>query len=130
MIAYKVDLLTPFCREYDYVRDSRVSRIRRKREALLPLYLEQCLDIVLFGHTWIDLELLKVQCVYVCKTIYEVDHLIWHCERFGSERHRLIDALSDLDVLHGTPVRDMCGLRKWSAIKCCLDFLGSFKIGF
>jgi hypothetical protein len=59
-----------------------------------------------------------------------VDHLIWHCERFGSERHRLIDALSELDVQHGTPVRDLCGLRKWSAIKCCLDFLGSLRIRF
>jgi hypothetical protein len=67
----------------------------------------------------------------VCLKDYEtVDHLIWHCERFGSERHRLIDALSELDVLHGTSVRDLCGLRKWSAIKCCLDFLGSFKVGF
>jgi hypothetical protein len=59
-----------------------------------------------------------------------VDHLIWHCERFGSEKHQFIDALSKLDVLHGTPVQDLCGLRKWSAIKCCLDFLGSFKTGF
>jgi hypothetical protein len=67
----------------------------------------------------------------VCLKDYEtVDFLIWHCERFGSERHRLIDAMSELDVLHGTPVRDLCGLRKWSAIKCCFDFLGSFKIGF
>jgi hypothetical protein len=67
----------------------------------------------------------------VCLKDYDtVDHLIWHCERFGSERHRLIDALSELDVLHGTPVRDLCGLRKWSAIKCCLDFLGSFEIRF
>jgi hypothetical protein len=38
----------------------------------------------------------------VCLQDYEtVDHLIWHCERFGSERHRLIDALSELDVQHG-----------------------------
>jgi hypothetical protein len=59
-----------------------------------------------------------------------LDHLIWHCERFGSERHRLMDALSALDVQHGTPVRDLCGLRKWSAIKCCLDFLESFRIRF
>jgi hypothetical protein len=67
----------------------------------------------------------------VCLQDYEtVDHLIWHCERFGSERHLLIDALSELDMQDGTPVRDLCGLRKWSAIKCCLDFLGSFKIGF
>jgi hypothetical protein len=47
-----------------------------------------------------------------------------------AERHRLIDALSKLDVLNGTPVRDLYGLRKWRAIKCCLDLLGSFKIGF
>jgi hypothetical protein len=47
--------------------------------------------------------------VYVCKTLRQWDHLIWHCERFGSERHQLIDALSKLDVLHGTPVRDLCG---------------------
>jgi hypothetical protein len=46
----------------------------------------------------------------VCLEDYEtVDHLIWHCERFGSERHRLIDALFQLDELHGTPVRDLCG---------------------
>jgi hypothetical protein len=67
----------------------------------------------------------------VCLQDYEtVDHLIWHCERFWSEKHRLVDALSELDVLYGTPVRDLCGLRKWSDIKCCLDFLGSFKIRF
>jgi hypothetical protein len=50
----------------------------------------------------------------LCLKDYEiVDHLIWYCARFRSERHRLIDALSELDVLHGTPVRDLCGPRKW-----------------
>jgi hypothetical protein len=45
----------------------------------------------------------------VCLQDYEtVDHLIWHCERFGSERHRLVDALFELVVLHVTPVRDLC----------------------
>jgi hypothetical protein len=44
----------------------------------------------------------------VCLKDYEtVDHLIWHYERFGSERYRLIDTLSELNVLHGTPVRDL-----------------------
>jgi hypothetical protein len=47
----------------------------------------------------------------VCLNAYEpVNHLIWHCERFGSEIHRRIDALSELDVLHGTPVRDLIWL--------------------
>jgi hypothetical protein len=53
-------------------------------------------------------------CLYL-KDYETVDHLIWHCERFGSERHRLIDALSELDVLHRTPLRDLCGLQKWSS---------------
>jgi hypothetical protein len=30
--------------------------------------------------------------------IETVDHLIWHCERFRLERHRLIDALAALNV--------------------------------
>jgi hypothetical protein len=38
-------------------------------------------------------------CVYL-KNYETKDHLIWHCERFGPERHRLIDALAELDVLH------------------------------
>jgi hypothetical protein len=67
----------------------------------------------------------------VCLKDYEtVDHLIWYCERFGSEKHRLIDRLAELDKLHVTPVQDLCGLQKWSGITCCLDFLGSFKFGF
>jgi hypothetical protein len=49
-------------------------------------------------------------CVFL-KDYETVDHLIWHCERFGSDRHRLIDALSKLDVLHGTPVRNLYGLQ-------------------
>jgi hypothetical protein len=57
-----------------------------------------------------------------------VDHLIWHCERFENERRRLIDALTALDVQFGTPVRDLCALKKWWAMKCCLDFLGSLGI--
>jgi hypothetical protein len=90
---------------------------------------------IMSGHSsvWSHLEIFGIvedpMCVHL-KDYETVDHLIWYCERFGSEKHRLIDALSELDVLHGTPVQDLCGLRKWSAIKCCLDFLGSFKIGF
>jgi hypothetical protein len=62
----------------------------------------------------------------VCLKDYEtVNHFIWHYERFGSERHQFMEALSGLDVLHETPFRDLCGLRKWSVIKCCLDFFGS-----
>jgi hypothetical protein len=62
----------------------------------------------------------------VCLKNYETgDHLIWHCERFETERHRHRTAL---DVQIGTPVLDLCALKKWRGMKCCLDFLGSLGI--
>jgi hypothetical protein len=40
--------------------------------------------------------------MYVCASDCEtVDHLIWHCEIFRFERHRLIDALAALNVSIG-----------------------------
>jgi hypothetical protein len=53
----------------------------------------------------------------------DLDHLIWRCERFRVERHRLIDALAALNVTIGIPLRDLCALKKWCAVKCCLDLL-------
>jgi hypothetical protein len=68
-----------------------------------------------------------VKCI--CLKDYEtVDHLIWHCKRFETERRRLTDTLTALDVQLGTPVRDLCALKKWRAMKCCLNFLGSLEI--
>jgi hypothetical protein len=40
------------------------------------------------------------------------------CERFRLERHRLIDALAALNVSIGIPIRDLCALKKWCAVKC------------
>jgi hypothetical protein len=53
----------------------------------------------------------------VCAGDYEtVDHLIWHCERFRSDRHRLIGALAALNVSIGILIRDLCALKKWCAV--------------
>jgi hypothetical protein len=46
-------------------------------------------------------------CIYL-KDYETMDHLIWHCERFDTERRRLTDTLTALDVQLGTPVRDLC----------------------
>jgi hypothetical protein len=65
----------------------------------------------------------------VCAGDYEtVDHLSWYCERFRLERHRLIGALAALNVSFGIPIRDLCALKKWSAVKYCLDFLRELGI--
>jgi hypothetical protein len=62
----------------------------------------------------------------VCADVYEtVDHLIWHCERFLLESHRLIDALAALNVGIGIPIRDLCASRH-TTVKYCLDFLRGF----
>jgi hypothetical protein len=67
----------------------------------------------------------------VCLKDYEtVDQLICDCERFETERRRLTDALTALDMQLGTSVRDLCVLKKWRSKKCCLDFLGSLEIRF
>jgi hypothetical protein len=62
-------LLRKWQRTWDLADTGRfahsILRVRKMRGAMLPLYLELYLDIILFGHTWIDLELLKGQCVYV-----------------------------------------------------------------
>jgi hypothetical protein len=86
------------------------------------------LDIALFDRILVDL----VQIIYsksfgivedlmcVCAGDYEtVDHLIWHFERIRLERHRLIGALAALNVSIGIPIRDLCALKKWCAVKCC-----------
>jgi hypothetical protein len=57
-----------------------------------------------------------------------VDHLIWYCERFRLERHRLIGAIAALNVSFGIPIRNLCALKKWCAVKCCLDFLRELGI--
>jgi hypothetical protein len=45
----------------------------------------------------------------VCAGDYEtVDHLIWHCERFRLERHRLSDVLTALNVSVAIPILDLC----------------------
>jgi hypothetical protein len=52
----------------------------------------------------------------ICLKNYEtVDQLIWHCERFETERRRQTDALTARDVQLGTPVQDLCALKKWWA---------------
>jgi hypothetical protein len=57
------------------------------------------------------------EAICICLRDYEtVDHLIWHCERFETERHRLTDALTVLDVQLQTIVRDLCALKKWRAM--------------
>jgi hypothetical protein len=62
--------------------------------------------------------------ICICLKNYEtVDHLLWCCERFEAERRRLTDAFTALDVQRGTPVRDLCALKKWRPMKCCMDFL-------
>jgi hypothetical protein len=43
----------------------------------------------------------EAMCVYL-KDYKTVDHLIWHRKRFEIKRRRLTDALTALDVQHGT----------------------------
>jgi hypothetical protein len=57
-----------------------------------------------------------------------LDHLIWHCEKFWLERHRLNGAFATLNVSIGILIRDLCALKKWCVVKCCLDLFRGFEI--
>jgi hypothetical protein len=57
-------------------------------------------------------------CIFL-KDYETVDHLIWYYERFKTERRRLADELTALDVQLGTPVRDLCALKEWHACRRC-----------
>jgi hypothetical protein len=104
-------------------------KAKRRREGLYALCEGFYLDIALFDRILVDFELLKIWCVCVCAGDYAtVDHLIWHCERLRLERHRFIVVLAALNMSIGIPFRDLCALKNWCAVKCCLDFLSGFGI--
>jgi hypothetical protein len=42
--------------------------------------------------------------------------------------YETVDALTAIDAHLGTHVRDLCALKKWWAMKSCLDLLGSLGI--
>jgi ribonuclease HI len=57
----------------------------------------------------------------VCRENYEtVDHLMWECPRF--DRQSVIPELSSLGIQFGTPIRDLCALKKYEALKVCHSF--------
>jgi hypothetical protein len=59
----------------------------------------------------------------VCAGDYEtVDHLIWDCEKFRLEKHRLIGALATLNVKIGILIRDLCALKKCTQRKNHVKF--------
>jgi hypothetical protein len=65
------------------------------------------LGIALFDRILVDFELLKdLMCVFA-EDYETVDHLIWQCERFRVERHRLIDVLVALNVGIGIPMEKL-----------------------
>jgi hypothetical protein len=73
--------------------------------------------------------IVEKEAMLVCLRDYKtVDHLLCHCRRFETKRRRLTDVLAALDEQLGTPVRDLCARKRWRAMKCCLDFLGSLEM--
>jgi hypothetical protein len=60
----------------------------------------------------------------VCQENYEtVDHLLWECSRY--DRSSLLPELLAQNIEIGTPIRDICVLKKWEAMKICCSFFES-----
>jgi hypothetical protein len=60
----------------------------------------------------------------VCVEDHEtVDHIIWKCSRFSSQRACLIHRLLlSAGVYEETPIRDLCAQLYWRALRECLMF--------
>jgi hypothetical protein len=83
---------------------------------------------VMSGHCLIRAHLERFRIVgdpiCVCMMNYEtVDHTIWECSRFEVERCRLLLGLAAVNIKGGTPIRDLCALQKWAALRLCHRFL-------
>jgi hypothetical protein len=62
--------------------------------------------------------------ICVCMMNYDtVDHIIWECSRFEDERRQLLLGLAAVNIKEGTPIRDLCALQKWAALRLCHRFL-------
>jgi hypothetical protein len=59
----------------------------------------------------------------VCQEDHEtVDHIIWKCSRFSSQRACLIQRLLLFGVYEETPIQDLCAQLNWKALKECFMF--------
>jgi hypothetical protein len=51
-----------------------------------------------------------------------IDHIIWKCSRFSSQRAYLIQRLLLSGVYEETPISDLCAQLNWKALKECFIF--------
>jgi hypothetical protein len=64
--------------------------------------------------------------ICVCMINYEtVGHIcllfiiIWKWSRFEVKRRQLLLGLAAVKIKEGTPIRDLCALQKWEALRLC-----------
>jgi ribonuclease HI len=59
-----------------------------------------------------------------CNEDYEtLDHVMWACVRFRTERRHMVSELARLDIPIYVPVRDLLGGRYWKGLQICCSFL-------
>jgi hypothetical protein len=47
----------------------------------------------------------------------------WECSRFDDERRQLLLGLAAENIKERTPIRNLCALQKWAALRICHRFL-------
>jgi hypothetical protein len=83
---------------------------------------------IISNHTRVRSHLNRIQIlpdpVCVCGGDYEtVDHILWHCPRFNSDRQKLEYDMDSLDISYPIAIRDLLGLKNFNAAQKCVDFL-------
>jgi ribonuclease HI len=87
-----------------------------------------CINRLMSNHTCLRSHLDRINLadnkICPCGDNYEtVDHVLWECSRYHSERRQLCSDLSSIGAVPFTPIRDMLGGQDWrSLLKCCAFF--------
>jgi ribonuclease HI len=93
------------------------------------------LSRILTNHTRTRNHLNRIQIVddpiCVCSENYEtVDHILWQCSRFASEREQLKTSLESQEDSFATPIRDLLGQRKFDVLRDCMQFIKEIDFHF
>jgi hypothetical protein len=65
----------------------------------------------------------------ICGDGYEtIDHLIWSCPKYESERISLKLSLTRCGYVGDSPIRDVCAEKKWEVLKIIYEFMKNCEI--
>jgi hypothetical protein len=128
-------MLDEWQKSWDVAETGRFSHSIYPRVSLRPWFEEwmaerkliTTVSRIISGHCGVEAHLKRFSIVdgSMCVCLEDnaaVDHMIWRCSCFSSQRACLIQRLSLSGVYEETPVRELCAQLNWKALRECFMF--------